>query len=136
MLPADRPRYFMGIGDAEGVLEVIEAGVDMFDCVLPTRTARHGLLFTSEGKVQIKNAKYVDDERPLDPKCPCYTCRTFSRAYLRHLFAAQELLAFRLNSIHNLTFYLDLMKDLRAAIERGETRSYVDRMLESFAAGE
>jgi len=136
LLPAGKPRYLMGVGTPEDLLRCAAAGIDLFDCVLPTRVARNGLLFTRRGRLQIKAARYARDKGPADPGCACYTCRTFSRAYLRHLFAAQELLAFRLNSIHNLTFYLDLMKDLRAAIERGETRSYVDRMLESFAAGE
>jgi queuine tRNA-ribosyltransferase len=118
LLPKDKPRYLMGVGTPIDLVTCIGAGVDMFDCVLPTRTARHGLLFTSQGKVQIKNAKYIDDEGPLDPKCPCYTCRTFSRAYLRHLFVAQELVALRLNSLHNLSYFLRLVDDARAAIEK------------------
>jgi queuine tRNA-ribosyltransferase len=97
--------------------------------------ARNGLLFTRRGRLQIKAARYARDPRPADADCRCYTCRTFTRAYLRHLFAAQELLAFRLNSIHNLTFYLDLMHGLRAAIERGESQGHVKAALEAFAAG-
>ena len=111
------------------------AGADLFDCVLPTRVARNGLLFTRQGRLQIKSARYARDPRPPDAACSCYTCRTFTRAYLRHLFAAQELLSFRLNSLHNLTFYLDLMRDLRAAIERGESRAFADQAIEQFRAG-
>jgi queuine tRNA-ribosyltransferase len=136
LLPIQKPRYLMGVGTPEDLLRCAAAGIDLFDCVLPTRVARNGLLFTRKGRLQIKAARYAKDPGPADPDCRCYTCRTFSRAYLRHLFAAQELLAFRLNSIHNLTFYLDLMAGLRGAIERGETRAYVGRMLEGFAAGE
>ena len=136
ILPAHKPRYLMGVGTPEDLLRCAAAGIDLFDCVLPTRVARNGLLFTRSGRLQIKAARYAKDARPADPDCACYTCRTFSRAYLRHLFAAQELLAFRLNSIHNLTFYLDLMRGLREAIERGRTRAYVGGMLERFQAGE
>ncbi len=136
LLPAQKPRYLMGVGTPEDLLRCAAAGIDLFDCVLPTRVARNGLLFTRKGRLQIKAARYAKDPGPADPECRCYTCRSFSRAYLRHLFAAQELLAFRLNSIHNLTFYVDLMAGLRGAIERGETRAYVGRMLEGFAAGE
>jgi queuine tRNA-ribosyltransferase len=109
----------MGVGTPEDLLAGIAAGVDMFDCVLPTRTARNGLLFTSEGKLVIRNAAYADDPRPPDPACGCYTCRTFTRAYLRHLFKAGEILGLRLNTLHNLHFYLSLFADARAAIEAG-----------------
>jgi queuine tRNA-ribosyltransferase len=109
----------MGVGTPEDLLAGIAAGVDMFDCVLPTRTARNGLLFTSEGKLVIRNAAYADDPRPPDPACACYTCRTFSRAYLRHLFKAGEILGLRLNTLHNLHFYLSLLADAREAIEQG-----------------
>jgi queuine tRNA-ribosyltransferase len=109
--------------------------VDLFDCVLPTRVARNGLLFTRRGRLQIKAARYARDPRPADEDCSCYACRTFSRAYLRHLFAAQELLAYRLNSLHNLTFYMDLMSGLRSAIEAGESRAYADRLLTAFEQG-
>jgi queuine tRNA-ribosyltransferase len=119
LLPADRPRYLMGVGTPEDLLAGIAAGIDLFDCVLPTRTARNGLLFTSRGKLVIRNARYADDEGPADPACGCYTCRTFTRAYLRHLFKAGEILALRLNTLHNLHFYLSLMADARAAIEAG-----------------
>jgi queuine tRNA-ribosyltransferase len=135
LLPADKPRYLMGVGTPEDLLRCALSGIDLFDCVLPTRVARNGLLFTRRGRLQIKAARYAKDRRPADEDCSCYTCRTFSRAYLRHLFAAQELLAFRLNSLHNLTFYMDLMNGLRAAIERGESRAYSDRLLRAFGQG-
>ena len=135
LLPADKPRYLMGVGTPEDLLRCALSGVDLFDCVLPTRVARNGLLFTRQGRLQIKSARYAKDPRPPDDACRCYTCRTFTRAYLRHLFAAQELLSYRLNSLHNLTFYPDLMRDLRAAIERGEARAFADRMLAQFRAG-
>lgn len=117
LLPKDKPRYLMGVGTPLDLVTCVGAGIDLFDCVLPTRSARNGLLFTSEGKLVIKNARYTRDERPLDPNCRCYTCRTFSRAYLRHLYVAQEVVVNRLNTLHNLHFFLGLMKDARAAIE-------------------
>jgi queuine tRNA-ribosyltransferase len=119
LLPADRPRYLMGVGTPDDLLVGIAAGLDMFDCVLPTRCARNGLLFTSRGKVVIRNQAYADDARPVDQACDCYTCKTFTRAYLRHLFQSRELLAYRLNSIHNLAYYLSLMAGARAAIAAG-----------------
>jgi queuine tRNA-ribosyltransferase len=125
----------MGVGTPEDLLRCARSGIDLFDCVLPTRVARNGLLFTRQGRLQIKAARYAKDPRPADEKCTCYTCRTFTRAYLRHLFAAQELLAFRLNSLHNLTFYLDLMRGLRDAIATGNSRSYTQQALEGFAQG-
>jgi queuine tRNA-ribosyltransferase len=118
LLPKDKPRYLMGVGTPLDLVTCVGAGIDMFDCVLPTRSARNGLLFTSEGKLVIKNARYARDERPLDPHCTCYTCRTFSRAYLRHLFIAKEVVVNRLTTLHNLHFFLTLMKEARAAIER------------------
>lgn len=118
LLPRDKPRYLMGVGTPLDLVTCVAAGVDLFDCVLPTRCARNGLLFTSEGKVVIKNAAHARDERPLDPACACYTCRTFSRAYLRHLFVAKEILAMRLNTLHNLSFFLGLMRRAREAIEQ------------------
>jgi queuine tRNA-ribosyltransferase len=117
MLPVHKPRYLMGVGTPEDLLDGIEAGIDMFDCVMPTRNARNGFLFTSQGKLVIKHARYAKDERPLDSACRCYTCRNFSRAYLRHLFIAGELVAMRLNTLHNLEFYLSLMSQARVAIE-------------------
>ncbi|MEN6439622.1 MAG: tRNA guanosine(34) transglycosylase Tgt [Syntrophobacter sp.] len=116
LLPESRPRYVMGVGTPEDLVEGVRAGVDMFDCVMPTRNARNGMLFTWRGPVQIKNSKHADASGPIDPDCGCYTCRRFSRAYLRHLFTSHELLSYRLNTIHNLHFYLDLMAQMRYAI--------------------
>ena len=118
LLPKARPRYLMGVGTPLDLVRAMGAGVDMFDCVLPTRCARNGLLFTSEGRLVIRNAEYARDERPVDAACGCYTCRTHSRAYLRHLFATRELLALRLNTLHNLHHYLELMRGAREAIGR------------------
>jgi queuine tRNA-ribosyltransferase len=119
-LPADKPRYLMGVGTPEEIVEYANLGVDMMDCVLPTRAARHGLLFTSEGKVSIKQARYAQDPNPLDPNCGCRVCQRYSRAYLRHLYAANEVLAQVLNTIHNLSFYLDTMRRVRHSIPLGE----------------
>ena len=119
VLPQEKPRYLMGVGMPLDSLHAIEQGVDMFDCVLPTRNARNGTLYTSEGKINIKRQQYAEDDSPLDPKCNCYACRTFSKAYLRHLFVSQELLAFRLNSLHNLTYFLNMVKGARKAILEG-----------------
>ena len=116
-LPADKPRYLMGSGTPEDILFAVENGVDMFDCVLPSRNARNGTLFTSRGQVRIKNEKYKFDDQPLDNACSCYTCRNFSRAYLRHLFMSREILASILNTIHNIHFYLDFMAKIRYAIQ-------------------
>jgi queuine tRNA-ribosyltransferase len=118
-LPEDRPRYLMGTGTPVDLVEAVGLGVDLFDCVMPTRNARNGQLFTSEGRLNIKNAQYSDDPGPADPRCGCYTCRHFSRAYLRHLFVAGEITAAALNTLHNLTFYLDTMKRIREAISFG-----------------
>ncbi len=115
-LPADKPRYLMGVGTPEEIVEYASLGVDMMDCVLPTRAARHGLLFTSEGKVSIKLARYAQDAGPLDPNCGCRVCRRYSRAYLRHLYASNEVLAQVLNTLHNLSFYLDTMRRVRHSI--------------------
>ena len=119
MLPPTRARYLMGVGTPEDLIDGVARGVDLFDCVMPTRHARTGWLFTSRGRVVIKHAEYATDERPLDPACGCYTCRHFSRAYLRHLFMSKEVLGAHLNTIHNLSFYLTLMANIRAAIEEG-----------------
>jgi len=124
-LPEDRPRYLMGVGTPVDILESVALGIDMFDCVLPTRNARNGTLFTSAGKIAIKNARYASDESPLDPACRCYTCSSFSRAYLRHLFVAREMTASTLNTIHNLHFYLDLMKRIRLAIEEDRFAAFL-----------
>ena len=115
-LPEDQPRYLMGAGTPEDLVECVARGIDMFDCVLPTRNARNGQLFTSEGRINIKNARYAEDDGPIDPACGCYTCRTHSRAYLRHLYLAGEMTAGSLNTLHNLTFYLDTMRRIREAI--------------------
>ncbi len=119
-LPTDKPRYLMGVGTPEEIVEYAILGVDMMDCVLPTRAARHGLLFTSEGKVSIKQARYAQDQGPLDPACSCRVCKRYTRAYLRHLYASNEVLAQVLNTIHNLTFYLDTMQRVRHSISLGE----------------
>ena len=116
LLPADKPRYVMGVGYADEIVEYARMGVDMMDCVLPTRAARHGLLFTSEGRVNIKNRQYAEDRGPVDPACSCMVCRRYSRAYLRHLMAAQEPLAAVLNTLHNLAFYLETMRKVREEI--------------------
>lgn len=135
MLPQDKPRYLMGVGTPMDILTGIENGVDMFDCVLPTRNARNGTLYTSRGKVNIRRAEYREDDSPLDPDCGCYTCRTFSRAYLRHLYVAQELLSYRLNSLHNITFFLDLAAKARKAIEEGRFAKLKAHYMEVFAPG-
>lgn len=119
LLPAGQARYLMGVGTPEDIVEGVTHGIDLFDCVMPTRCARNGLLFTNRGKVVIKNARYRTDQAPLDETCDCYTCRNFSRAYLRHLFIAREILALLLNTIHNVRFYLALMERIRAAIAGG-----------------
>jgi queuine tRNA-ribosyltransferase len=119
-LPKDKPRYLMGVGTPEEIAEYAQLGVDMMDCVLPTRAARHGLLFTSEGKVSIKQARYAADEAALDPNCSCRVCTRYSRAYLRHLYASNEVLAQVLNTVHNLSFYLDTMRTVRDAISLGD----------------
>ncbi len=115
-LPTEQPRYLMGAGTPEDLVECVARGVDMFDCVIPTRHARNGQLFTSEGRINIRNARYAEDDRPLDPRCACYTCKRHSRAYLRHLHMAGEMTAAALNTLHNLTFYLDTMQGIRDAI--------------------
>jgi queuine tRNA-ribosyltransferase len=124
-LPADKPRYLMGVGTPEEIVKYVAQGVDMMDCVLPTRAARHGLLFTSEGRLTIKNARYAKDEGPLDLRCKCQVCRRYSRAYLRHLYASNELLAQVLNTIHNLAYYLDTMRRVRQAIKVGEFANFL-----------
>ncbi|RLB16321.1 MAG: tRNA guanosine(34) transglycosylase Tgt [Deltaproteobacteria bacterium] len=128
MLPDDKPVYLMGVGAPEDLVESVPLGVDMFDCVMPTRNARNGTLFTTHGRMTIKNAQYSDDERPVDDQCDCYTCTHFSRAYLRHLFLARELLAYRLNTIHNLRYHARLMAGLREALKDGR----MDEFKEAF----
>jgi len=132
LLPADRPRYLMGVGTPEDLVEGVAWGVDMFDCVLPTRHGRTGSLFTSQGRINIKGAQYAKDERPPDPACDCYACRHFSRAYLRHLFTAGEILGLRLNTLHNLHFYQTLMKQIRQAIDDGTFAAFRTAFLERF----
>jgi queuine tRNA-ribosyltransferase len=133
MLPADRPRYFMGIGDAEGILEVVEAGVDLFDCVLPTRTARTGSALTSTGRLNLRGSRFTRDERPLEEGCDCPACARFTRAYIRHLVNQNELLGLRLLSLHNLRFVLALTRGAREAIERGTFDAYKRDRLERLA---
>lgn len=116
-LPQDKPRYLMGVGTPEDIMAAVAQGIDMFDCVMPTRNARNGMLFTQHGDIKIKNAQYRLDTRPLDEQCVCYTCRNFSRAYLHHLHRLGEILGARLNTIHNLHYYQQLMDEIRAAIE-------------------
>ncbi len=119
LLPVDRPRYVMGVGPPENLLEGVARGCDMFDCVMPTRNARNGVLFTNAGKISIKQAQYRDDEKPLDPDCGCYVCRNYSRAYLRHLYMSKEILASVLNTHHNLYYYQQLMAGIRQSLDDG-----------------
>jgi queuine tRNA-ribosyltransferase len=124
-LPAERPRYLMGVGTPEDLVEGVAAGIDMFDCVMPTRNARNGWLFTRRGSIKIRNAQYRDDLRPLDEDCRCYTCRHFTRAYLYHLQKVNEILGARLNTWHNLHYYQELMQGLRGAIEAGRLADFI-----------
>ena len=119
VIPQNKPRYLMGVGRPENILESIERGVDMFDCVMPTRNARNAYLFTSQGIVSMRNAAYKDDFEPIDSECDCYTCKNHTRAYLRHLFNAKEILAYELATIHNLRFYLNLVRTAREKIIEG-----------------
>jgi queuine tRNA-ribosyltransferase len=134
-LPRDKPRYLMGVGTPEDLLDGIGAGIDMFDCVMPTRNARNGWLFTSAGDVKIRNSRYRDDTRPLDLACTCHTCTNFTRSYLHHLQRVNEILGARLNTIHNLHYYLDLMRQARAAIEAGEFARFAMQVRSARAAG-
>jgi queuine tRNA-ribosyltransferase len=128
-MPAERPRYLMGMGTPEDIVEAVAAGIDMFDCVLPTRNARNGWLFTRSGDLKIRNARYRDDTAPLDERCGCVTCRNFTRAYLYHLQKTNEMLGARLNTLHNLHYYQELMRELRAAIEAGELAARAARLV-------
>ncbi|MFW6140788.1 MAG: tRNA guanosine(34) transglycosylase Tgt [Acidobacteriota bacterium] len=128
MLPRDKPRYLMGIGYIKDIIKAVELGVDFFDCVLPTRNARNGTLFTSQGKLVIKNKKYEKDPRPLDEQCSCYTCQNFSRSYLRHLYERNEISSSILNTIHNLYFYLDIFKKIRQAIQTNSLKRLRERI--------
>src|SRR5713226_4167739 len=132
LLPAGQPRYLMGVGKPEDLVEAVSQGVDLFDCVLPTRNARNGQCFTADGPLVIKHAAYARDARPLQDDCGCYACRRFSRAYLRHLFVTEELLAFRLLSLHNVHFFLGLMADLRGAIAEGRLAPFKTRFFERY----
>ena len=134
-LPADKPHYLMGVGTPEDLVAGVANGIDMFDCVMPTRNARNGWLFTRFGDIKIKNARYKDDTLPLDETCDCYACRNFSRAYLHHLHRASEILGARLNTIHNLHYYLQLMRDIRAAIDQGEFKAFVIKFQSERARG-
>lgn len=125
LMPVDKPRYLMGVGTPEDLVEAVRRGIDMFDCVMPTRNARNGHLFTSFGVVKIRNSQYEFDNNPLDANCTCYTCRNYSRAYLRHLDKCQEMLGSRLNTLHNLHYYLNLMQDMRNAIEANALDNFV-----------
>ena len=133
LMPPDKPRYVMGVGTPADLLDGVAAGIDMFDCVMPTRNARNGTLFTSEGKVSIKNARFAADEGPLDPDCSCPTCTTVSRAYLRHLFMSGEIAASVYNTIHNVSFYLDLMRAIRQAIASNSFKGFREGFLSRFA---
>jgi queuine tRNA-ribosyltransferase len=131
-LPVNQPRYLMGVGTPLDMVEAVARGVDMFDCVLPTRNARNGQLFTREGPVNIKNAQYAEDDGPADPACNCYTCRNFSRAYLRHLYTAGEMTGGTLNTLHNLSFYLDTMRRIREAISFGRFEEFRQEFHQTF----
>jgi len=135
LLPRERPRYLMGVGKPEQIADYVALGIDMMDCVLPTRAARHACLYTSEGRVLIKNARYTADQRPPDPNCSCSVCRRYTRAYLRHLFAAGELTAAILATHHNVHFYLDLMRQIREAIEFGNLANFSSEMHARYAVG-
>ena len=135
LLPKDRLRYLMGVGRPEQIADYVALGIDMMDCVLPTRAARHACLYTSEGRVLIKNARYAQDQRPIDPNCSCSVCRRYTRAYLRHLFAAGELTAAILATHHNVHFYLDIMRQIREAIEFGNLANFSSEMHARYAVG-
>ena len=135
VLPKDRPRYLMGVGRPEQIADYVALGIDVMDCVLPTRAARHACLYTSEGRVLIKNARFAQDQRPIDPKCNCSVCRRYTRAYLRHLFAAGEITAAILATHHNVHFYLDIMRQIREAIEFGNLANFSSEMHARYTAG-
>jgi len=135
LLPKDRPRYLMGVGRPEQLADYVALGIDMMDCVLPTRAARHACIYTTEGRVLIKNARYAQDQRPLDPNCSCSVCRRYTRAYLRHLFAAGELTAAILATHHNVHFYLDIMRQIREAIEFGNLANFSSEMHARYTLG-
>jgi queuine tRNA-ribosyltransferase len=132
MIPSEKPRYLMGVGTPENILEAVSRGIDMFDCVLPTRNARHGFLFTHNGIIRIKNELYREDFTTLDSECDCYTCKNFSKAYLRHLATTNETLGMQLNSIHNVRFYLKLMENIRLSIQQKKFQQYKESFLNKF----
>jgi queuine tRNA-ribosyltransferase len=135
LLPKDRPRYLMGVGRPEQIADYVARGIDMMDCVLPTRAARHACLYTSEGRVLIKNARYIEDQRPIDPRCACSVCQRYTRAYLRHLFAAGEITAAILATHHNVHFYLDIMRQIREAISFGQLANFATELRARYVAG-
>ena len=135
LLPKERPRYLMGVGRPEQIPDYVARGIDMMDCVLPTRAARHACLYTSEGRVLIKNARYILDQRPIDPRCACAVCRRYTRAYLRHLFAAREITAAILATHHNVHFYLDIMRQIREAISFGQLANFATELRARYQAG-
>jgi len=135
LLPKERPRYLMGVGRPEQIADYVARGIDMMDCVLPTRAARHACLYTSEGRVLIKNARYIEDQRPIDPRCACAVCKRYTRAYLRHLFAAGEITAAILATHHNVHFYLDIMRQIREAISFGQLANFATELRARYAAG-
>jgi len=134
-LPEDRPRYLMGVGTPENLVECVALGIDMFDCVMPTRHARNGSLFTTNGQISIKNSRYKDDPNPIDSNCGCPVCKTYSRAYLRHLFLAKEILASVLNTMHNLHYFQEIMAGLRTAIEAGSVAQLAAAVTDAAEAG-
>ncbi|MBP1733764.1 MAG: tgt-2 [Deltaproteobacteria bacterium] len=136
MLPQGKPKYLMGLGFPEDIVEGVSRGIDMFDCVIPTRHARNGSLFTRDGRINIKHAKYVKDEHPIDETCTCYTCRTFSRAYLRHLFVSHELSSYFLNTIHNIFYYNSLLKTIREALQKGSFETFYRQFKIQLKGGE
>jgi queuine tRNA-ribosyltransferase len=136
LLPQEKPRYMMGVGMPEDLLEGVKRGIDMFDCILPTRLARNGTLFTWDGKMNLKNARYTEDARPIVETCSCYTCRTFSRAYLRHLLVSHELTSFYLNTVHNVFFYMEFMKKIRDAIRAGSFEGFYNDFNARYEGGE
>ena len=136
LLPENRPRYLMGVGKPADLVECVGRGIDMFDCVLPTRNARNGMLFTRRGNVLIKNARYREDERPVDEQCACYTCRNYSRAYLRHLYMAKEILSYRLNTLHNLFYFTTLLEGMREALHEGTFAEFRHNFYRELADGD
>jgi queuine tRNA-ribosyltransferase len=132
LMPAEKPRYLMGVGSPEDIVEAVARGIDMFDCVLPTRIARNGALFTPAGRINLRNAQFAEDPNPVQEGCACYTCRTFSRAYLRHLYKAGEITALRLGTIHNVHFLMQLMRDIRAAIAEERYATFAANFLNTW----